>query len=114
MVFFSPEMIIGALFISTGALLKFYPPKSRNIYGYRTPLSMKNARNWEEGNKLSAKLLMLSGCLILLTDFTLLVIIPSNIATRVLICISLMIITSILTIIITEKKLKEIDKTNPS
>jgi uncharacterized membrane protein len=110
MIFYSAEMIIGGLFIVAGALLKFFPPKTRNLYGYRTPLSMKSEQNWEEGNKLSAKLLMLSGCLILLIDFTLIITVPSNIRMRVLVCLSLMIITSILTIVITEKRLKEIDK----
>lgn len=112
MVFFSTEMVIGVFFISAGAVLKIFPPKSRSLYGYRTPLSLKSERNWKEGNKLSAKLSILGGCLIILIDFILLVSFPSQIALRVLVSLLLMIISSILIIVITEKKLKEIDRLN--
>lgn len=109
MIFFSIEMFIGIIFISAGLLLKFFPPKSRGLYGYRTPLSLKSERNWKEGNKLSAKLFILSGCLNLLIDFVLLMSFPSKFSLRVLVSLLLMIISSILIIIITDKKLKEID-----
>ena len=105
-------MVIGGLFIFAGTVLKTFPPKSRRLYGYRTPLSLKSEQNWKEGNKLSAKLLILSGCLILLIDFILLMSFPSKIAVRVIVCLLLMIILSILMFVITEKKLKEIDIIN--
>jgi uncharacterized membrane protein len=112
MTFFSTEMVIGGFFIVAGAVLKIFPPQSRSLYGYRTPLSLKSVRNWKEGNKLSANLFILSGCLNILVDFILLMSFPSKIALRVLVSLSLMIISSILIIIITEKKLKEIDRIN--
>ena len=112
MAFFSTEMVIGSLFIAAGAVLKIFPPKSRSLYGYRTPRSLKSVQNWKEGNKLSANLFILSGCLNILVDFILLISFPSKIALRVLVSLSLMIISSILIIIITEKKLKEIDRIN--
>ncbi len=112
MTFFSTEMVIGGFFIAAGAVLKTFPPKSRSLYGYRTPLSLKSVQNWKEGNKLSANLFILSGCLNILVDFILLMSFPSKIALRVLVSLSLMIISSILIIIITEKKLKEIDRIN--
>ena len=105
-------MVIGGFFIFAGAVLKIFPPKSRSLYGYRTPLSLKSERNWKKGNKLSAKLLILSGCLNILIDFILVISFPSKIAIRVLVSLLLMIISSILIIVITEKKLKEIDRIN--
>lgn len=110
MVFFSPEMFIGGVFIFAGVAIKLFPPKSRRLYGYRTPLSLKSERNWKEGNKLSAKLFILSGCLNVLIDFILLISFPSKIAVRVIVCLLLMIISSIYIIVITEKKLKETDR----
>jgi uncharacterized membrane protein len=112
MVFFSAEMVSGGFLIFFGGLLKLFPPKTRNLYGYRTSLSLKNDQNWEAGNKTSADLLILGGCLNILTDFVLLFIIPSKRGIRVLICIFLMIMASILTIVITETKLKKIDRKN--
>ena len=112
MAFFSTEMVIGGLFIFTEAVLKFFPPKSRSLYGYRTPLSLKSERNWKESNKLSAKLFILSGCLNVLIDFMLLISFPSKIAVRVIVSLLLMIISSIFIIVTTEKKLKEIDRIN--
>jgi uncharacterized membrane protein len=112
MAFFSMEMVIGGFFILAGAVLKIFPPRSRNLYGYRTPLSLKSERNWKEGNKLSAKLFILGGCLNILIDFMLLMSMPSKIAIRVLVSLLLMIISSIYIIVTTEKRLKEIDRIN--
>lgn len=112
MVFFSMEMVIGGVFILAGIVLKIFPPKSRKLYGYRTPRSLKSERNWKGANKLSAKLSILSGCLILLVDFILLISFPSKMALRVIVSILLMIILSIFMMVITERKLKEMDRIN--
>ncbi len=59
--------IIGIIFILTGLAMQVFPPKKINmLYGYRTPRSMKNIRNWNLAQQLSSKILSLGGFGILL------------------------------------------------
>ncbi len=53
-------LVVSDLFMITVAMkFRFSPPKGSNhIYGYRTPLSMKNPDTWEEANTFSSKCLI--------------------------------------------------------
>lgn len=50
------------IFILFGFILMKYPPKSINkVYGYRTPLAMKNQDTWDEAQKHSGFIIMILG-----------------------------------------------------
>jgi uncharacterized membrane protein len=52
----------GIVILIIAILFKIFPPKKANwIYGYRTSSAMKNQETWNEANKYSANLLLLSG-----------------------------------------------------
>lgn len=58
---FGPQ-ITGLLLIIIGFIQQKFPPKKINDwYGYRTPMAKKNQRNWDEGNRYSAKLFIKIG-----------------------------------------------------
>lgn len=47
------------IFLGISILFYIFQPKERNgIYGYRTPLSQKNDRNWKFANQTAAKWLL--------------------------------------------------------
>jgi len=63
---FSPN-IIGFVIIIAGLIQLIFPPKKiNNIYGYRTPRSMKNIEGWNFAQKLSAKLMISIGVILCL------------------------------------------------
>jgi uncharacterized membrane protein len=51
---------LGALILFVVGLFYFFlPPKGINrVYGYRTPASTKNDKNWEVANKLASRLFL--------------------------------------------------------
>ncbi|MBT2572397.1 SdpI family protein [Bacillus sp. ISL-51] len=52
----------GMLMAVAGILAKCFPPRSINsVYGYRTRRSMSNGRQWQEGNRFSASLMIILG-----------------------------------------------------
>lgn len=56
---------IGAIFALVSLIqMRFQPKKINSLYGYRTPLSMKNQANWDEGNRYSAKLMLKMGIIL--------------------------------------------------
>jgi len=56
--FVGPQ-VAGVVILLAGLAMKYYPPKTINgMYGYRTPRSMLNQRNWDEGNKYAANLMI--------------------------------------------------------
>lgn len=60
--------LTGLIFIMAGLVTLIFPPKKINsLYGYRTPLSMKNIDNWHFAQRLSAQLLIIGGLVLLLT-----------------------------------------------
>lgn len=62
----SPNLI-GLIFIVVGLIQMIFPPKKINsLYGYRTPRSMKNIEVWNFAQKLSAKLLIALGSILIL------------------------------------------------
>lgn len=56
------SLIVSIFFIIFGFLLMKYPPKSINaMYGYRTPLSMKNQDTWDVAQKHSGLSMIILG-----------------------------------------------------
>ena len=59
-------IIYGVIFIATGALMKWFPPKNINrFYGYRTRRSMSSPEAWEFANKTNATIFTYLGVLLL-------------------------------------------------
>jgi len=55
-------LVPTGIIVIVAIIFMLFPPKKINsLYGYRTPHSMKNQQTWEEANKYSAKLLLLTG-----------------------------------------------------
>ncbi|PTQ99970.1 SdpI/YhfL family protein [Mucilaginibacter yixingensis] len=55
---YGPQLV-GVILIIAGLILKKYPPKKINgLYGYRTYRSKSSQRNWDEGNRYSAILMV--------------------------------------------------------
>lgn len=60
------NLLIGLVFFVTSIITHFFPPKSINqLYGYRTPRSMKNQHNWDVAQRFSTKKMM-HGSLVLM------------------------------------------------
>ena len=52
----------GLIFIVMGLIMSKKPPKEINgLYGYRTPIAMKNQKNWDYAQVYSAKVMMKYG-----------------------------------------------------
>ena len=65
--FFMP-VLLGSIFCLVGLIMFFLPPKKINpLYGYRTPRSMKSQERWDFAQGYSAKLLIASGVIMLLS-----------------------------------------------
>lgn len=64
----SVPFLVGSVFLLAGILMFVFPPKKINyLYGYRTTSSMKNLERWNFAQKLSSKLLMVFGIILLIT-----------------------------------------------
>ena len=58
------HLLIGPIITLVGYIFTMYPPKKINyIYGYRTPMSMKNENTWKEGNAYSMEAMIKVGIL---------------------------------------------------
>jgi uncharacterized membrane protein len=91
------ESLLGFIFIGAGLMLFCFPPKKINgIYGYRTPSSMKNEKNWAIANKYSSKLLI---------GFGLLLLIIGAVSKHILITLAFTVIFSFIIFVLVEKKL---------
>ncbi|MFL1894518.1 SdpI family protein [Aquimarina sp. 2-A2] len=77
-----------------------------SLYGYRTPQSLKNEKNWQFANKLWPKILLKYSLIILGIQLTTIVFFGYIIS--VFLTIILWIIILFLSIILTENKLKKI------
>jgi len=59
--------IIGIVIIIAGLVQLIFPPKKiNNLYGYRTPRSMKNIEIWNFAQRLSSKLMISLGVILCL------------------------------------------------
>jgi uncharacterized membrane protein len=62
--------LVGVVLLLVGIIQQRYQPKKINQwYGYRTPASMKNQQNWDEGNRYSAALMIKIGLILTLAGF---------------------------------------------
>ena len=98
-----------------GLLMKYYPPKSINgLYGYRTARSMENQRNWDEGNKFSAILMIKLGAAAIVLGVLLLLLLPSAIMPPVSAGATLISLIAIVVILLvgTERHLKNLPVTD--
>ena len=86
---------------------KYFPPKKVNsLYGYRTSTSMKSQENWMLANSYSAHFFLITMSLLLAISLFLEWI---NFDATILLAV-LLVITIVLMIVLTEKKLKEAKK----
>ncbi|MCY7781213.1 MULTISPECIES: SdpI family protein [unclassified Bacillus (in: firmicutes)] len=93
-------LVGGGLMIIAGILIKLFPPKSINsMYGYRTRLSMTDHILWNEANRYSASLMILSGLVIAGTGLLL----RSN---WIVFQLILLLAACVITFMLTEKRLK--------
>ncbi|GAA0086406.1 SdpC immunity protein SpdL [Clostridium sp. CTA-7] len=64
--------LVGIICIVAGFILKAFPPRKMNsIYGYRTPLSMKNQDTWNEAQKYSGNTFLILGLIYVALEFIL-------------------------------------------
>lgn len=62
--------LLGVFFTILGILSGHYPPKKINaIYGYRTRRSMRNQETWDFANRLSARMMLITGTVLALIGF---------------------------------------------
>ncbi|MEG7335725.1 SdpI family protein [Bacillus sp. 0102A] len=93
-------LVGGGLMVIAGVLTKLFPPKSINsVYGYRTRRSMSDEKLWNEANRYSASLMILSGLLIVGMG----VLLKSNL---IILQLSLLVTACVITMMLTEKRLK--------
>ena len=107
--------LIGAIFIIVGLISYYFPPKKINdLYGYRTSSSKKNQQTWDVANRFWAVYSLRAGIIVLLAGILLHLLVdimPWPAKTKSLLTvISLLgagIFTAVLSIVATEKHLKE-------
>lgn len=93
-------LVGGGLMIIAGILIKLFPPEFINsVYGYRTRRSMSDQRLWDEANRYSASLMILSGLVIAGIGLLL----RSNL---IILQLILLLAACVITFILTEKRLK--------
>lgn len=64
----SVPILVGAVFLFAGILMSVFPPKKINyLYGYRTSSSMKNIDRWNFAQKLSSRIMMIGGVILIVT-----------------------------------------------
>ena len=99
--------IIGSLFILLGYYFSKFPPKKiNNIYGYRTPRSMKSQEAWDFAQVYGAKKMMVAGLIMLVAG---LLLIPFNLSEHIaaIFSIGILLGSAIWMIVVTEKELKK-------
>ncbi|KAF1678983.1 MULTISPECIES: SdpI family protein [Bacillus] len=97
-------LVSGGCMIIAGILIKLFPPKTINsVYGFRTRRSMSDQRLWDEANRYSASLLILSGFLIAGMGLLL----KSNL---IILQLILLLSACVMTCVLTEKRLKNMTR----
>ncbi|MEC1748360.1 SdpI family protein [Bacillus mojavensis] len=97
-------LVGGGLMIIAGLFIKLFPPKSINsVYGFRTRRSMSDQRLWDEANRYSAALMILSGLIVLVAG----VLLRSSF---IILQLIMLIAACIITFMLTEKRLKHMTK----
>lgn len=102
------SLIIGLLVSGSGLLLMKKPPKDINGFiGYRTTRSMKNMTLWKEGNVYSGFLMSRFGIILAIIGVVLSLLISKVFISFLMLL--LLVASSILMIILVERKLKGIE-----
>jgi len=97
--------LVGFIFIVTGLVLKFFPPKKINsFYGYRMPSSMKNQEVWDFAQIYAANRMVLAGVKCLTLGFLKWFIGNAN---EIIISIGLVILLVVIMIYEVEKAIKQ-------
>lgn len=100
------HLLIGPIILLVGYLFKKYPPKKINyIYGYRTPMSMKNENTWKEGNEFSMKMMMNVG--VLTTFFQIITHLLFGIGTAIMLSSCFLVVALLVMVILTEIHLRK-------
>ena len=97
----------GPLFIVLGYYFAKFPPKKiNNIYGYRTPRSMKSQEAWDFAQVYGAKKMMVAGLIMLVAGVLLL---PFNLTENIaaIFSIGILLGSAIWMIVVTEAELKK-------
>ncbi|WP_096435894.1 SdpI family protein [Alteribacter populi] len=93
---------LGTIILIAGLVLFTFPPKKINsFYGYRTGQSMDNLRSWTFANKLSSRLLILSGAILILVE---------TVTGNFIVTLVLSFVFLILIFILVERKLKRMNE----
>ena len=99
---------VGIIFFIVGLIMNKFPPKSINsLYGYRTASSMQSQTKWDFAQKYSAKIMSFIGLGMFLISFTRTLLPLDNDQTAIF-GVGILLISTILLIVIVEKKLKSI------
>lgn len=101
-------LIVGITFSITGFILKKFPSESINgVYGYRTPMSMKNKETWDEAQKYGGHSMVMLGIIsCILAAYVYLV--PNSIINNMSIQLLFLLVGSIGMIVIDEVHLKKL------
>lgn len=99
---------MGITLLVAGFIQKKFPPKWPNlIYGYRTPVSLKNKDTFDFANKYSARLMTIFGFISLIIGIFLTLFFNGVNLTQAVILITEAISSCVLLFIFTEKKLRK-------
>jgi len=64
-------LLVGIIFVLVGSIQYTFPPKKINqLYGYRTPTSMKNIEQWHFAQQFSSVRLMQLGGVMIVMSFS--------------------------------------------
>lgn len=100
------NLVIGPLMILIGFIFKTFPPKKINyVYGYRTPMSMKNEHTWKAANEHSADSMIKVG--ILTTLFQVLAVVLFGTESALMISCVFLVVALLVSVVLTEKHLRE-------
>jgi uncharacterized membrane protein len=105
---FGTTLLVPATMIGFGLLWKKHPPKDVNtIYGYRTPMSMKNDETWRFAHQYHAKIWLWIGLIVLVLSMIFAYVFRGNYEVSYLWIISIQTFIMLLSLIPTEKALKK-------
>jgi uncharacterized membrane protein len=101
------NLLIGLIFFVTSIITHFFPPKKINqLYGYRTPRSMKNQLNWDAAQQFSTKKMM-HGSLVLMGSSFLKTVVNSTETVELWVGVASTIGVVVYVLITTENELKK-------
>jgi uncharacterized membrane protein len=103
------HIILGISLWPVVIVYKLFPPKKINsLYGYRTRRSMKSQKMWDEGNRISANMLLWAAILTNLFQVSSYFLLSPE--ASILSSAAFMVLALIIMIPLTERRLKEFEK----